>query len=339
MAGIGKNRVFDRAALEELLQQTEQLLNSAREVSDSLQEEMQQLQELAGEVPAEAAHPAMGARAGALSAKIGDTVTQIDTIRTAIRENLEKLIQQVPMNDALSAAALKTITSTTAGMVAMAEELKAMVRQGSLHLGMDEFQRQVEDFGNRWKGAAAAAGLKMLAAATFMKGLVEYSKFSRDPVNLSTGNLYYEKEDIRLKAVMPLVFRRYYNAMDKGNSALGPGWSHSHAEAVHENKDGSLTLHMEDGKDITLEKDSVETGKTASAVEGPVETYRDTRSGKETVTKTKDGYRYEDRKTRHTLTFDREGRLQCRCNAALCSRRKKHFIFDSINTITAPSFR
>ena len=305
MAGIQKNRVFDRAALEELLQQTEQLLNSAKEVSESLQDEMQQLQELSMEVPAEAAHPAMGARAGELSGKIGDTVAEIEKTQTAIRENLEKLIQQVPMNDALSAAALKTITSTTAGMVAMAEELKAMVRQGSLHLGMDEFRGQVEDFGNRWKGAAAAAGLKMLAAATFMKGLVEYSKFSRDPVNLSTGNLYYEKEDIRLKAVMPLVFRRYYNAMDKGNSALGPGWSHSHAEAVHENKDGSLTLHMEDGKDITLEKDSAETGKIG-------ETYRDTRSGKETVTKTKDGYRYEDRKTRHTLTFDREGRLQKR---------------------------
>lgn len=29
----------------------------------------------------------------------------------------------------------------------------------------------------------------------------------------------------------------------------------------------------------------------------------------------------------------------CDCNAALYSRRKKHFIFDSINTITAPSFR
>mgnify|MGYP001087840774 CR=1 FL=1 len=313
MAGIGKNRVFDRAALEELLQQTEQLLNSAREVSDSLQEEMQQLQELAGEVPAEAAHPAMGARAGELSGKIGDTVAEIEKTQTAIRENLEKLIQQVPMNDALSAAALKTITSTTAGMVSMAEELKAMVRQGSLHLGMDEFRGQVEDFGNRWKGAAAAAGLKMLAAATFMKGLVEYSRFSRDPVNLSTGNLYYEKEDIRLKAVMPLVFRRYYNAMDKGSSALGPGWSHSHAEAVHENKDGSLTLHMEDGKDITLEKDTAENSAEDTAGNGKAgETYRDTRSGRETVTKTKDGYRYEDRKTRHTLTFDREGRLQKR---------------------------
>lgn len=31
--------------------------------------------------------------------------------------------------------------------------------------------------------------------------------------------------------------------------------------------------------------------------------------------------------------------LHILCNAALYSRRKKHFIFDSINTITAPSFR
>mgnify|MGYP002511952346 CR=1 FL=1 len=305
MAGIQKNRVFDRAALEELLQQTEQLLNSAKEVSESLQDEMQQLQELSMEVPAEAAHPAMAARAGELSGKIGDTVAEIDTIQTAIRENLEKLIRQVPMNDALSAAALKTITSTTAGMVAMAEELKGMVRQGSLHLGMDEFRRQVEDFEDRWKGAAAAAGLKMLAAATFMKGLVEYSRFSRDPVNLSTGNLYYEKEDIRLKALLPLVFKRYYNAMDKGSSDLGPGWSHSHTEAVREEKDGTLTLHKEDGKDITLEKDTAGNGKDG-------ETYRDTRNGKETVTKTKDGYLCQDKKTRHTLTFDREGRLQKR---------------------------
>lgn len=33
------------------------------------------------------------------------------------------------------------------------------------------------------------------------------------------------------------------------------------------------------------------------------------------------------------------GGISLLCNAALCSRRKKHFIFDSINTITAPSFR
>lgn len=34
-----------------------------------------------------------------------------------------------------------------------------------------------------------------------------------------------------------------------------------------------------------------------------------------------------------------DGSMAAYCNAALYSRRKKHFIFDSINTITAPSFR
>ncbi len=42
----------------------------------------------------------------------------------------------------------------------------------------------------------------------------------------------------------------------------------------------------------------------------------------------------------YTISDIRENKtITVECNAALCSRRKKHFIFDSINTITAPSFR
>ena len=40
-----------------------------------------------------------------------------------------------------------------------------------------------------------------------------------------------------------------------------------------------------------------------------------------------------------TTTTSNLGIGLAKCNAALYSRRKKHFIFDSINTITAPSFR
>ncbi|MCH5261273.1 MAG: hypothetical protein J1F42_00005, partial [Lachnospiraceae bacterium] len=135
MAGIGKNRVFDKAALEELMQQTEALLNSARDVSEALSEELQQLQALAGEVPAEAAHPAMAARAAAFAGKIGGSIASIESIEKAIRENLKKLISQIPANDRLSAAALKSITTTTTGMVGMVEELRSMIRQGGLQMG------------------------------------------------------------------------------------------------------------------------------------------------------------------------------------------------------------
>ena len=303
MPGIGKNRVFDKAALEELLQQTEKLLTSAQEVSETLREEMQQLQELAGKVPAEAAHPAMASGASALAGRIGSTTGDIVRIQTAIKENLEKLMTQIPMNDALSAAALRTISTTTASMVAMAEELKAMIRKGNLTMSMEEFRNRIEDFESRWKGAAAAAELKMLAAATFMKGLVEYSRFSRDPVNLSTGNLYYEKEDMSLRGILPLAFKRYYNAMDRGTSDLGPGWSHTHAETIRKTKDGGLLLRKEDGKDLTFRKKEKDGG-----------IYLDIHNGKEKIKETEDGYAYEEKKTRHTLTFDKEGRLQHRAD-------------------------
>lgn len=46
---------------------------------------------------------------------------------------------------------------------------------------------------------------------------------------------------------------------------------------------------------------------------------------------------YFMRITKEPLTLP-DGRC-VKCNAALYSRRKKHFIYDSINTITAPSFR
>ena len=50
-----------------------------------------------------------------------------------------------------------------------------------------------------------------------------------------------------------------------------------------------------------------------------------------------------DSLTKEVITSARQGDShfapQSKCNAALYSRRKKHFIFDSINTITAPSFR
>ncbi len=301
MSGIGKNRVFDKAALEELQQQTEKLLTSAQEVSETLQEEMQQLQELAGKVPAEAAHPAMSTRASELANRIKPE--EFTTIQTAIKDNLEKLMTQIPMNDTLSAAALRTISTTTASMVSMAEELKAMIRKGNLNMSMEEFRNQIEDFESRWKGAAAAAELKMLAAATFMKGLVECSRFSCDPVNLSTGNLYYEKEDMKLKGILPLAFKRYYNAMDRGTSDLGTGWSHTHAETIRVTKDGELLLHKEDGKDITFRK---------KEKDGDI--YQDIHNGKESIKETEEGYTYEEKKTRHTLTFDKEGRLQHRAD-------------------------
>lgn len=77
---------------------------------------------------------------------------------------------------------------------------------------------------------------------TYLKGLVLTSAYSKDPVNLSTGNFYYEKEDLKINGPIPLTFRRWYNAMDKASSVLGEGWSHT--DSAHLSfLEGKAVLH------------------------------------------------------------------------------------------------
>lgn len=51
---------------------------------------------------------------------------------------------------------------------------------------------------------------------------------SKDPVNLSTGNFIYKKEDIHTKGMPVLSLSRTYNALDESMGSLGKGWRHSY---------------------------------------------------------------------------------------------------------------
>jgi len=52
-----------------------------------------------------------------------------------------------------------------------------------------------------------------------------------DPVNSSTGNFVYTKTDIEIQGQYPLVFKRFYNALDNYPNAkniIGKNWTHSY---------------------------------------------------------------------------------------------------------------
>jgi len=71
--------------------------------------------------------------------------------------------------------------------------------------------------------------------------------YGGDPVNMATGNFVYEKEFLASKGLMPLSFKMFYNAQEKEQHGLGPGWMHS--LAVFLQLDASkATLAFEDGR-------------------------------------------------------------------------------------------
>jgi len=57
--------------------------------------------------------------------------------------------------------------------------------------------------------------------------------YAGDPINMSTGNFVYSKEDITVPGRYPLSFNRFYNAIDGTNSVLGANWTHNFNIALY----------------------------------------------------------------------------------------------------------
>ena len=66
------------------------------------------------------------------------------------------------------------------------------------------------------------------------------SEKAADPVNLATGNYYYEHTEFSIPSRgMPVEFKRYYNSQDDYDGPFGIGTSHSYNIFLIEAADGN----------------------------------------------------------------------------------------------------
>ena len=223
MAGIGKNRVFDCAGLSELQESAGQMLDTAAQVTGELSEEMQRLVSAAAKVPTEARYAELSEAAERLSGKLDETPYL--TTKQWLTEILQKLQSEIPRYDAFFGETLNQASLSTGSLLAMLEELKGFLGKGGLSMTLPEYRKAMEDFERRFAIQEAVLKGSLTLAQTYLKGMVLTSSFSCDPVNLSTGNFYYEKEDLSIAGYIPLRFKRFYNAIGEGDSVLGEGWS------------------------------------------------------------------------------------------------------------------
>ena len=116
--------------------------------------------------------------------------------------------------------------------------------------------------------------------------------FSKDPVNLSTGNFIYDRTDLEIQGRELFSFRRFYNARNTRSGVMGQDWNHNY-ELFLERKGQELVLIKEDGKEERFIKTS--TGLWASLFHSDG-----------TLTETEEGFRYETR-NQYVYEFDLEG--------------------------------
>ena len=77
-----------------------------------------------------------------------------------------------------------------------------------------------------------------------------------EPVNTSTGNYYYQHNDLSLAGQgLPFAFIRTYNAQDSYSGPLGRGWTHSYNLVLRENSGGAVTIKQGDGHEEFYDPD------------------------------------------------------------------------------------
>lgn len=292
MAGIGKNRVFDRTALSELQSQGESLLACATTVTEELTTEMENLISAAAKVPSQAKHEQLGQSAETLKNSLTDPI--YENLKKWLTAVLEKLEREIPMYDASYGEVLTQTAQSAESLLGMLEELAGFLGKGGLTMSLTEYRKAIEDYERRFAVQGLLLQGSILLAETYLKGMVYTSSFSCDPVNLSTGNFYYEKEDLSIGGSIPLVFRRFYNALGEKDSILGNGWSTFIDVCLTKNGDEKLVLHGEDGKETTFQKKDGE--------------YTDIYTGRIRITTDGNGY-FLKQGNNWQLFFDGKGKL------------------------------
>ena len=314
---LDRDRAFDINALSELLTQGKAILTEAIAISQKMETSIAAISAIYNGIDAEYKVGALGSDIDALSGKLRkdiyqDTITRMDTI-------LNKLMNDIPSYDTALAQSMDAIQETLHSVKGRISDLRSLLDTGDASLSYPQFSQRLQELKAGWDMTTEDLSELLTDIENDMLGLsAAAAQYSKDPVNLSTGNFVYDHEDLRINGEIPLSFHRYYNAKSRGKGTLGRCFVHNYEIRLEEDPEkGKVTVTMGDGQKKTFRRT-------------PDGTYQSLHSALETLTKQGDNYaltnlagesilfnetghmtRQQNRNNRGTtFTYDQTGRLQ-----------------------------
>ena len=283
-------RVFQVSEITTLCNELKTLLNGCKTHISNMKTYAEQADEALAEVPGEVRH--YGAvysvselRSALKTEKIEDALTKLENCRV-------RACELIPAADTDYAAQTRELMGVTKNLQTLLEEMEQFLIHTPLTTDYSAFKKAFEEVQARWNKVTENAEKVVEKLMANIKGAEAICHaFSKDPVNLSTGNFIYDRTDLEVGGREPFVFRRFYNAINGREGVLGRDWNHNY-EVHLEFTDGEAVLLREDGKEERFfwEKDRY---LSLFASEGVLE-------------KAEEGYAYRTREQK-VYRFDREG--------------------------------
>lgn len=251
-----RDRAFDREDLTELLGRGKKAMEKAEELSSWFHGNLRTVREQASRLP----EGIDGSEVRQLASDLIDTIRNEGYLETAelFQKKIPALIGSVFPDDRAGAEKLRSAADRMRNISFYVSSLEDMIGRETEAGGIEEMTRILEKLQSDFQEGISASLEEMREKLASLNGENRgVCESSADPVNLSTGNLYYEKEDLSIGGQYPLYFQRTYNAADVREGVLGTGWSHNYELSIREER-GCLRMRMEEGKEEVWEKSGEE---------------------------------------------------------------------------------
>ena len=283
-------RVFQVSEISTLCNELKTLLNGCKTHISNMKTYAEQADEALAEVPGEVRH--YGAVSSVSELRSALKTEKMEEALTKLENCRQRACELIPAADTDYAAQTRELMGVTKNLQTLLEEIEQFLIHTPLTTDYSAFKKAFEEVQARWNKVTENAATAVEKLMANIKGAETICHaFSKDPVNLSTGNFIYDRTDLEVGGREPFVFRRFYNAINGREGVLGKDWNHNY-EVHLEFTDGEAVLLREDGKEERFfwEKDRY---LSLFASEGTLE-------------KAEDGYTYRTREQK-VYRFDREG--------------------------------
>ena len=283
-------RVFQVSEITTLCNELKTLLNGCKTHIVNMKTYADQAEAALGTVPDDvrysvAVQDVSQLRSALKTEKIEEALTKLENCR-------QRACELIPAADSDYAAQTRELMGVTKNLQTLLEEMEQFLIHTPLTTDYSAFKKAFEEVQARWNKVTENAATAVEKLMANIKGAETICHaFSKDPVNLSTGNFIYDRTDLEVGGREAFVFRRFYNAINGREGVLGRDWNHNY-EVHLEFTDGEAVLLREDGKEERFfwEKDRY---LSLFASEGVLE-------------KAEEGYAYRTREQK-VYRFDREG--------------------------------
>ncbi len=290
------DRIFSQEYIQSLCAELRSTMNDMKNQLNTMENVASSAESVVSGVPSDVVESSVYSEASALKSNIANI--NIDNFMNKIDDCEMRATGLIPAADSQYREQIDELVYTINNIKEAITEVSEFLKNTPLTMSNKDFVVAYEAMQAKCNSHLDDAAAQLEKILGNVKGAEKISTvFSKDPVNLSTGNFIYDKTDLEIGGAYPFKFGRFYNSINHRKGALGKDWNHNYEVRIF--KEGSeLVLIREEGKEERFIKTS--TGEYVSVYHS---------SGN--LLETGEGYVYETReKTRYI--FNNDGRYE-RC--------------------------